>query len=132
MEVPNKSLHAPLSLLQTNESVAAGLPIDFWTIDLRSALLALGEVSGDEVSTVCMALGCMAGVAIRARVTALDVALLCNISRAFTSKPKQCPDHGVFCRSQRRSSTTSSVGSASASEHTSEGKHPVFWRSNWI
>lgn len=34
---------------QANESVAAGLPIDFWTIDLRTALMALGEVSGDEV-----------------------------------------------------------------------------------
>lgn len=35
--------------MKATESVNQGLPIDFWTIDLRSALLALGEVSGDEV-----------------------------------------------------------------------------------
>jgi len=39
-----------IHLTQANETVALGLPIDFWTIDLKSALLALGEVSGDEVS----------------------------------------------------------------------------------
>ena len=37
------------AVLQVAESMAGGLPIDFWTIDLRSALIALGEVSGDEV-----------------------------------------------------------------------------------
>ena len=36
--------------LQVCESVSAGLPIDFWTIDLRAALLSLGEVTGDEVT----------------------------------------------------------------------------------
>ena len=45
-----------LSTVQVGESVSAGLPIDFWTIDLRAALLALGEVSGDEVGEVAVAM----------------------------------------------------------------------------
>lgn len=31
------------------QSVDQSLPIDFWTIDMRSAIIALGEVTGDEV-----------------------------------------------------------------------------------
>ena len=35
---------------RTRGSVAQGLPIDFWTIDLRDAVVSLGEVTGDEVT----------------------------------------------------------------------------------
>jgi tRNA modification GTPase len=38
------------ALDNVKSSVDQGLPIDFWTVDLRAALMALGEVSGDEVS----------------------------------------------------------------------------------
>jgi len=38
------------ALMRVADSAAQGLPIDFWTIDLRSALIALGEVSGDDVT----------------------------------------------------------------------------------
>jgi tRNA modification GTPase len=38
------------ALMNANESVAQNLPIDFWTIDMRSAIIALGEVTGDEVT----------------------------------------------------------------------------------
>jgi hypothetical protein len=35
--------------MQVSDSIQANLPIDFWTIDMRDAMIALGEVSGDEV-----------------------------------------------------------------------------------
>jgi tRNA modification GTPase len=42
-------LRARDALARALASVGGDLPLDFWTIDLRAALLALGEVSGDEV-----------------------------------------------------------------------------------
>lgn len=38
------------SLVQVQESIDGHLPLDFWTIDLRSAILALGEVCGADVT----------------------------------------------------------------------------------
>ncbi|MEW5313204.1 MAG: hypothetical protein WDW38_004790 [Sanguina aurantia] len=38
------------SLMRVVESSSQGLPIDFWTIDLRSAIISLGEVDGDDVT----------------------------------------------------------------------------------
>ena len=38
------------ALMRVAESIAGDLPIDFWTIDMRSAIIALGEVNGDEVT----------------------------------------------------------------------------------
>ncbi|ELR98253.1 tRNA uridine-5-carboxymethylaminomethyl(34) synthesis GTPase MnmE [Gloeocapsa sp. PCC 73106] len=41
---------ARLALLQVQETIDAGHPLDFWTIDLRSAIQALGEITGEEVT----------------------------------------------------------------------------------
>lgn len=38
------------SLVQVQDSIESQLPLDFWTIDLRSALLSLGEICGAEVT----------------------------------------------------------------------------------
>ncbi|KIZ05706.1 tRNA modification GTPase mnmE [Monoraphidium neglectum] len=38
------------ALMGVSQSVQEGLPYDCWTIDLRAAAIALGEVSGDEVA----------------------------------------------------------------------------------
>lgn len=38
------------SLMRVADSVRGQLPIDFLTIDLRSSIIALGEVTGDEVT----------------------------------------------------------------------------------
>ena len=41
---------AALALERSLEAAAAQLPWDFWTIDLRAAISALGEITGEEVS----------------------------------------------------------------------------------
>ena len=43
-------IRAQEALVAVMDSINAELPIDFWTIDLRSAVSALGEVSGDDVT----------------------------------------------------------------------------------
>lgn len=41
---------AKVALEQVQATVAAQMPLDFWTIDLRGAIQALGEVTGEEVT----------------------------------------------------------------------------------
>ncbi|MDJ1180374.1 tRNA uridine-5-carboxymethylaminomethyl(34) synthesis GTPase MnmE [Roseofilum sp. BLCC_M91] len=41
---------AKLSLEQVQTTISEQLPLDFWTIDLRGAIQALGEVTGEEVT----------------------------------------------------------------------------------
>jgi tRNA modification GTPase len=41
---------AKVALKQVQETVANQLPLDFWTIDLRGAIQALGEITGEEVT----------------------------------------------------------------------------------
>ena len=41
---------AKVSLEQVQETINNDLPLDFWTIDLRGAVQALGEVTGEEVT----------------------------------------------------------------------------------
>ena len=41
---------AKISLQQVINAVADTLPLDFWTIDLRGAIQALGEITGEEVT----------------------------------------------------------------------------------
>ncbi len=41
---------ARVALKQVQETVANQLPLDFWTIDLRGAIQALGEITGEEVT----------------------------------------------------------------------------------
>lgn len=41
---------AKLSLQQVQETILNELPLDFWTIDLRIAIQALGEITGEDVT----------------------------------------------------------------------------------
>lgn len=43
-------IRAQAALADVTHSINHELPIDFWTIDLRAAVSALGEVSGDDVT----------------------------------------------------------------------------------
>jgi tRNA modification GTPase len=41
---------ARLNLQQVQATIAEQLPLDFWTIDLRSAIQSLGEVTGEDIT----------------------------------------------------------------------------------
>ncbi len=41
---------AKISLEQVQQTISQQLPLDFWTIDLRGAIQALGEITGEEVT----------------------------------------------------------------------------------
>lgn len=41
---------AKISLEQVQLTIAEQLPLDFWTIDLRGAINALGEITGEQVT----------------------------------------------------------------------------------
>jgi tRNA modification GTPase len=43
-------LNAEQSLGKVMEAIGDRLPLDFWTIDLRSAIVAIGEITGEEVT----------------------------------------------------------------------------------
>ena len=38
------------ALKQVQITIEGALPLDFWTIDLRDAIRALGEVTGEEIT----------------------------------------------------------------------------------
>jgi tRNA modification GTPase len=42
-------IRAKAALEQVQETASNKLPLDFWTIDLRSAIQALGEITGEEM-----------------------------------------------------------------------------------
>ncbi|MEA5511631.1 tRNA uridine-5-carboxymethylaminomethyl(34) synthesis GTPase MnmE [Crocosphaera sp. UHCC 0190] len=41
---------AKIALQQVEETINNQLPLDFWTIDLRTAIQALGEITGEEIT----------------------------------------------------------------------------------
>ena len=43
-------LRAKEAMGHAANSMKEGLPVDFWTIDIRDALLALGEVDGADAN----------------------------------------------------------------------------------
>lgn len=43
-------LRVKTALAQVQTTIAQQLPLDFWTIDLRTAIQALGEITGEEVT----------------------------------------------------------------------------------
>lgn len=43
-------LRAKLALQQVQHTISDQLPLDFWTIDLRAAIQALGEILGEDVT----------------------------------------------------------------------------------
>jgi tRNA modification GTPase len=43
-------IRAKTALIQVQETIINQLPLDFWTIDLRSAIQALGEITGEEIT----------------------------------------------------------------------------------
>lgn len=43
-------MRAEAALSQVQTTMIEGLPLDFWTIDLRAAIHALGEVTGEEIT----------------------------------------------------------------------------------
>jgi tRNA modification GTPase len=43
-------LNAEQALCKVMEAIRDRLPLDFWTIDLRSAIMAIGEITGEEVT----------------------------------------------------------------------------------
>jgi len=39
-----------MALTQVQQTIENQLPLDFWTIDLRTTIHALGSITGDEIT----------------------------------------------------------------------------------